>query len=381
MSTELIFTDARLLLRDRETPGTVVVRDGRIADIDEQPCGSPSAIRLEGSILAPGLVELHTDNLERFLRPRPGVAWPALPALMAHDAELVAAGITAVCDALVVGDGWEREHRRQLLEPALSALRTAREAGMLRADQRLHLRCEVADENTFEIFRPLADDPHLALVSLMDHTPGPRQFADVSQYRAYFGERYGMSEAEIDTLIERARGARAPGTGVPAGDRLGLPGAPHSARKPRRCDRGPCRGSGSARAHDLRVPDDRGRCARCPRGRPAHYHGRPTWPAAARTRATLRRPASPGRACSMRSRRTMRRSACCMARSCCTGNSTCRSRRHSAGSHGGWPAWWGSTTGGRLPAARRLTWWRSTSSKRYRWCGMCGVPAVAFIDR
>ena len=205
MSTELILTDARLLLRDRETSGTIVLRDGRIADIDEKPSRSPSAIRLEGSILAPGLVELHTDNLERYLRPRPGVAWPALPALMAHDAELVAAGITTVCDALVVGDGWEREHRRELLEPALSALKTARDAGMLRADHRLHLRCEVADENTFEVFRPLADESHIALVSLMDHTPGQRQFADVSRYRTYFGERYGMSEAEIDSLIERAR--------------------------------------------------------------------------------------------------------------------------------------------------------------------------------
>ena len=51
----------------------------------------------------PGLVELHTDNLERHIEPRPKVDWPHASAIIAHDAELASVGITTVFDALRVG--------------------------------------------------------------------------------------------------------------------------------------------------------------------------------------------------------------------------------------------------------------------------------------
>ena len=63
----------------------------------------PGAEDCGGDHLAPGLVELHTDNLERHLEPRPGVRWPEGPAILAHDAELAGAGIATVFDALRVG--------------------------------------------------------------------------------------------------------------------------------------------------------------------------------------------------------------------------------------------------------------------------------------
>lgn len=49
------------------------------------------------------MVELHTDNLERHMRPRPGVDWPHAQAILAHDRELAGCGITTVFDAMRVG--------------------------------------------------------------------------------------------------------------------------------------------------------------------------------------------------------------------------------------------------------------------------------------
>jgi alpha-D-ribose 1-methylphosphonate 5-triphosphate diphosphatase len=46
------------------------------------------------------------------------------------------------------------------------------------------------------------DHPLLALVSLMDHTPGQRQFAQVEKYREYYMGKHGISRDKIDQFIQ-----------------------------------------------------------------------------------------------------------------------------------------------------------------------------------
>ena len=74
---EIILTNARLVLADGVLDGTVVIRDGIIAEIDEGFSRTPSAIDLVGDFLIPGIIDLHTDNLERQSEPRPGARWPS----------------------------------------------------------------------------------------------------------------------------------------------------------------------------------------------------------------------------------------------------------------------------------------------------------------
>jgi alpha-D-ribose 1-methylphosphonate 5-triphosphate diphosphatase len=64
--------------------GTVAVRDGLIADV---PGGSGAAtvVDWEGDYLIPGLLEIHTDNLEHNVMPRPAVLWPVSEAIIARD--------------------------------------------------------------------------------------------------------------------------------------------------------------------------------------------------------------------------------------------------------------------------------------------------------
>ena len=94
----------------------------------------PGAEDCGGDYLAPGLIELHTDNLERHLEPRPGVRWPEAPAILAHDAELAGTGITTVFDALRVGslvDGGKAGFAAYA-RPLATAIRRLRDAGALR---------------------------------------------------------------------------------------------------------------------------------------------------------------------------------------------------------------------------------------------------------
>ena len=100
--TETVFTNYRLQLPAEEVFGTLVVRDGIIADV--QPGIVAQGHNGEGDYLLPGLVELHTDNFEQRMTPRPRVRWPMEMAAVYHDRDLAAAGITTVCDAIAIGD-------------------------------------------------------------------------------------------------------------------------------------------------------------------------------------------------------------------------------------------------------------------------------------
>ena len=98
--SDLILTNATIVLETEVIHGTLHAKDGLITDIDHRATTLPGGLDCNGDLLLPGLVELHTDNLERHIEPRPKVDWPHAMALIAHDAELAGCGITTVFDAL-----------------------------------------------------------------------------------------------------------------------------------------------------------------------------------------------------------------------------------------------------------------------------------------
>lgn len=197
-------SNAKIVLCDRVSHGTLVIQNGRIIDILADAPSHRSDVDLDGDYLAPGFVEIHTDNLERHLMPRPGTYWPALPALIAHDAEIAAAGITTVFDAIGVGDTDLEGLRGQSPDQVLSAFATARHRGVLRADHRLHIRCEVPAPNMWALFAPFAIDPHVGLLSLMDHTPGQRQWTSIDPARQYYTGKKGWTNARFEQALADA---------------------------------------------------------------------------------------------------------------------------------------------------------------------------------
>ncbi|MDR4307122.1 alpha-D-ribose 1-methylphosphonate 5-triphosphate diphosphatase [Chelatococcus sambhunathii] len=218
MSGETVLTNARLVLGDEIVSGTLVHAHGVIRDVSPGRSTAAGAVDLEGDLLAPGLIELHTDNLEKHFSPRAGVIWPnPLAAALAHDAQMAAAGVTTVYDALFVG-GYEVENdaRRGLLPTMVRAIERGVELGLFRADHRLHLRCELSDPELTDHLAPFADGPLVALASLMDHTPGQRQWRDVSLLKRFM-VREGLAAKDADALIEkrRADGKRAAASNWP----------------------------------------------------------------------------------------------------------------------------------------------------------------------
>src|ERR1700676_62336 len=201
-SKPLVLPNARLVLADPLIEaGWIATENGMIADFgaDRPPA---SAEDVAGDFIIPGLVELHTDHLEAHYMPRPKVYWDPVAAVVSYDGQLASCGITTVLDSLRV---WREEGVDEVGGEAAvlaAAIAAARDADMLRVGHFLHLRCEVPMPDVVAEAQQLIAWPEVRLVSLMDHTPGQRQFRDEEKLRTYYrGKAGGLTDAELDALF------------------------------------------------------------------------------------------------------------------------------------------------------------------------------------
>lgn len=200
--TQRIIKNAKIVTASEEFTGCMVIEDGLIQSIERGNTAVASAEDWAGDWLLPGLIELHTDNLEKHLVPRPGVLWNAHSATVMHDAICAAAGITTVLDSIVIGDMDQGGARSQTYAVSIDALHACRAEGLLRVEHLLHLRCEVSAPDIVEVFESYADDALLELVSVMDHTPGQRQWRDLDKYRRYAERNGSFRDAEYAAIVE-----------------------------------------------------------------------------------------------------------------------------------------------------------------------------------
>ncbi len=208
MTPETILTNAVLVLPDETLAGTLVLHGTTIAAVQPGRSSAPGAVDMEGDYLIPGVVDLHTDNLERQVQPRSLARWPSRSAMVAHDAQCAAAGVTTVLDALCLGDlGFDVE-RVRTFQDGVRDLDALSETGLLKSEHFLHLRCETPAIDMVELVDPVADHPRVRMISLMDHSPGVGQYADLDYYRK-IRRRGGMSETEIDERIVKLTAQRA----------------------------------------------------------------------------------------------------------------------------------------------------------------------------
>jgi alpha-D-ribose 1-methylphosphonate 5-triphosphate diphosphatase len=202
--SETVIGNAKIVLADRVIEhGWIAFADGRVAEYGEgsAPAGGEDAA---GDLIMPGLIELHTDHLEAHYVPRPKVFWDPIAAVVSYDAQLATSGITTVLDSLRV---WREEGAEEVDGRAgvlAEAIAAAREENLLRADHFLHLRCEIPMPSVIEEAKELVGRPDVRLMSLMDHTPGQRQFRDEAKLRDYYrGKGGGKTDEQLNVLFAK----------------------------------------------------------------------------------------------------------------------------------------------------------------------------------
>jgi alpha-D-ribose 1-methylphosphonate 5-triphosphate diphosphatase len=206
--TDTVLTNARLVLPDEVILGSVVITDGKLRAVDSGPSGHPGAIDLDGDFLIPGVVDVHTDNLERQVQPRINARWPSRSAMLAHDAQCAAAGVTTVLDALCLGELGLDKGRIQTFQDGVADLDALTGTGLLKSEHFLHLRCEMPAVDVMALIDPVADHPRVRMISLMDHSPGVGQYFDLDAYRRT-RRKEGHSDKVIDERIEQLTTQRA----------------------------------------------------------------------------------------------------------------------------------------------------------------------------
>ncbi len=253
VSGDLCLANAEIILADRVLRGAIEVEGGKIVGLTEGDHIPLGAMDCSGDFVMPGLIELHTDNLERHIEPRPEVDWPHLPALLAHDAELASTGITTVFDALRVGSIHESKARyKEYARSLANELLGARRAGLFKISHFLHLRAEICSETLLEELAEFGEDDRVGIVSLMDHTPGQRQFRDLTALRTYVAKKRGLNEEEFQAHVanllrlQERNGARHEEGAVKEAKRLGAVLASHDDTTLAHVERSKANGAGFA---------------------------------------------------------------------------------------------------------------------------------------
>jgi alpha-D-ribose 1-methylphosphonate 5-triphosphate diphosphatase len=202
MAADLILKNARVVLPDEIISGWVAIENGQVSDFGTGN-GPRGGHDVEGDFVMPGLVELHTDHLEQHLRPRPKVHWPRLSALVAFDAQIAASGITTVFDCLRAGNDADYLPERNEVSEVIATILDASETRALKVDHRIHIRCEICADDVISETEKAAQCARVDLISLMDHTPGARQFTSLDAWRTYYGGKSGLPPSDLDRLIAK----------------------------------------------------------------------------------------------------------------------------------------------------------------------------------
>ena len=201
-------TNARIVLRDEVVHGTIVLDGTAIRTVQSGISSLPGAIDMDGDVLMAGVIDLHTDNLERQVQPRSNARWPSRSAMVAHDAQCAAAGVTTVLDALCLGDlGFEKDRIKTFQDGVIDGDALAG-TGLLKSDHYLHLRCELPAADLMALLEPVADHKRVRMISLMDHSPGVGQYFNLDRYRAMRAKE-GIDAVTIERRMGELQDLRA----------------------------------------------------------------------------------------------------------------------------------------------------------------------------
>jgi alpha-D-ribose 1-methylphosphonate 5-triphosphate diphosphatase len=190
----------------------VVVRDGLIAEVGPAPAGSSADLDGRGLLCVPGLIDVHSDALERERAPRPGVLLPWDFAVTSLEGKLSAAGITTVFHGAGFQDklaGGTTRSVRIAIEVCAAVTSRAADPAPLVGHRLLYRLDARSPEGAAALAEALDAHPAAAmsppLVSHEDHTPGQGQYADRRYMERYLAGVNGLSAEEaarrVDELI------------------------------------------------------------------------------------------------------------------------------------------------------------------------------------
>lgn len=179
--------------------GSVYIKNGKIVDLVTHPVSIPDTlcINAKGGLIMPGLVDLHSDSLERSIEKRKGVFFDIDFAILNLDRQLAACGITTFCHAISFADDELGLRSPEAAEECARKIHHFNRSGQSLVNHKVHVRYEVGSKNSLDVIERLLDDRLVDVVSVMDHTPGQGQFKCMESYIRFHASEYLLSQEEI----------------------------------------------------------------------------------------------------------------------------------------------------------------------------------------
>lgn len=206
--------DVRAVLPDRVVDdATVVVEDGRIVSVSERGATPPHTVDGRGALCLPGLVDTHSDGLEKELRPRPGVELDIDFAVRSYEGRVRAAGVTTMFHGIGFEESDKYQRTVALAHRLCDAVERRAASSDALVDHRILYRLDARDHDGFLALRDRlaarpasgGDGGAVPLVSFEDHTPGQGQYTDRTAFERYIAGTRGISADDareaVDALV------------------------------------------------------------------------------------------------------------------------------------------------------------------------------------
>ena len=238
---QLLIKNADIILPDGILRGSgLYIEDGAIGGIggDLSPGPHCAVIDAAGACLMPGMIDIHSDQIEQVVEPRPGSVMDIAYAMQEQEKQLVNHGITTMFHSLSL---WK-------ITNAAGRRKAAREEGVMRKLAReivnpdrarlithlLHLRLDLTNLEIVPTLLDMLEEGYVSLLSFMDHTPGQGQYRDLEKTKASMkayspeasdakiaerlAERMNAPKIPKETLIKISRLAKSKGAAVASHD-------------------------------------------------------------------------------------------------------------------------------------------------------------------
>ena len=182
---------------------SVLVEHGIITHIAPQidQHYAKTVINAEGAILMPGIIDIHTDAMDAEIVPRPGADIPIAIAFRELERKMSGCGFTTVYHSMHLGYDMAELHsrskysRNEVFETVHNASK-----GSTLLNNKIHLRFELSGVDSYNTCFELMDKGYVALLSVMDHTPGQGQIS--KEYFIAFAMKMGKTEEQATEAYE-----------------------------------------------------------------------------------------------------------------------------------------------------------------------------------
>ncbi|GLV53597.1 hypothetical protein KDH_04490 [Dictyobacter sp. S3.2.2.5] len=199
----IAITGGTIVLPDRAIQGSILVQNGRIkaitpAEQTDQIQADYQVIDAQGMYVVPGMIDIHSDAIEKEIEPRPGSYFPMDMAFYELERKLVGHGITTMYHGLSLSGG-VGVRSDEIVEQALQEFyRLSQMRSLIR--HRLHLRYEVINFPAVDMVRKHISDGSIHLFSFMDHSPGQGQYSAPGSYTTYVSKTHGLQNEEARAM-------------------------------------------------------------------------------------------------------------------------------------------------------------------------------------